>query len=596
MQDRTKYSLDEYELLSTVNASSLHSHELALKISKIVNQMKSRKTNNINAKNKSGMTALHILIGRGEKEAAKVLLDEKVDLGLLTDKGETALHLAILGNHDDCASLLIEAGAELEKINASEITPFSYAVLNNNFNITSQLIKYNVKITHPLMLEMLVKQQDANDPRVRCCLDALNKQYPNRNQVDAKPTSTTSSEVVIIPFMLDTNNHYETLSAGQKIDLLVTRIDEVCEILKKQKPNATWIIGWREYGIRDVGRRSISDDDRRKLKDAMKAMSHKHPNLVIIAGTILTRKEKKIADLDKILRYYDDLSWLDITEKSQSDSKEPQHLAFHRNQITQLQKKQLDKDQKIIVTANKARIYYRGIETRHGKIAPYNETMGLGELAVYQPGKGKNLNPIARIDNNLSIAISICREMQPGFDFIKKSHTKDDTPTLHFILSHTIPLPLVSIDATHAALHFDRCYDPLFVLPRKSKKANVDITVYPISVHEKVERFNYSVKPIYPAQFQILDRIDQERSKSPNFLEKIGLEAIQNKTMKLLFKFFISEENYQQYISYIKSRAWLLKPTLVADIISIIQQSEVQHTFTLSLEKKSQAIISEPRF
>lgn len=588
MEDRVK-PREENELLTVAKDITLTSHALALKISAIVNHMKKGATTqkDINEKDASGLNALHILVSRGEVEAVKVLIDENANLDYLSDSGETALKLAILCDQDQCASLLIEAGSLLEKSDESGLPVFSYAVLNNNFNITSKLIQHNVKITHPVMLEMMIKQQNANDPRVGICLDALHKQYPIQNQPETKSTSA-SQEIVIIPFMLDTDNHYEAFTADEKINLLATRISEVCEILKKQKPNATWIMGWREYGIRDVGKRSISDETRIILKETMKAISRTYPNLIIVAGTVLTRKEKKISDLPKILRYYDDLNWVETKEKSQSDVKERQHLAFHRDQLTKLQAKQLDKDQKIMVLANKARIYYRGTEKRHGKIAPYNETQGLGEFAVYQPGKDQNLNPIIKIDDNLSVAISICREMHPELDLVKKSHKKDETPLLHFVLSYSIPLPLVSVDATNAAIHLDRCYDPLFVIPRALKKSNVDINVYPIPVHKKVEKLIYRAKPVYPVQFQILDRIDEELRKSPNLLEKLGLEALKNKTMKILFQFYISQDSYKQYINYITSRTWFMKPSLINDIVSILKQGDVQHAFNVAMEEKLQ--------
>lgn len=542
----------------------------------------------LDTKNNEGKNALMIAAAKGYHGSMQHLIKAGVDLGLLSDNDESALEIAIINGHDHCALLLIEAGVDLEKADQKGMTAFSYALLSNNFNVTSELLKHNVKITHPILLEMMINQQNAYDPRIRICQDALNKQYPDRKHPN--DSHSASQEIVIIPFVLNTENNYEKLKADQKIDLLATRISEVCELLKKQKPDARWIIGWREYGIRDVSRRSISDATRMKLKTTMKALSKHYPNLIIIAGSVLTRKEKKVSELSKLIPYYDRLKWLENIESQQSEYLEDQYLLAYRNKIQKLLSKYLDNDQKITVTANKARIYYHGDEKRHGKIAPYYETQGLGELAVYQPGKGKNLSPIVKIDDKLSMAISICREMHPGFDFVRKSHPKDCPPLLHFVLSYSIPLPLMSMDATNAILHLDRRYDPAFILPRGLKKSNAVIQVYPVAIDKKIENLNYSVKPIYPVQFQILDSIDKVLSKTSNFLVKMGLKSIKTKTMELLPYFYIPKENYLAYIKFIKSRTWPLNSDLRADILSLIEKADVQHTFTLTSEENTIAL------
>lgn len=316
----------------------------------------------------------------------------------------------------------------------------------------------------------------------------------------------------------------------------------------------------------------------------MKAISKKYPNLIIVAGTVLTRKEKRVADLPRLLTYYDSLNWLEAIEKLQGESKEHHHLWQHKNQIEKILQGNYEKDKKIIVTSNKARVYYRGIEMRHGKMAPYHETKDLGEFAVYQPGKGNNLNPIIKINDELNIAVSICREMQPGFDLVKHAEKKDK-PMLHFILSHSIPLPVMSLRATKAAIQVDSRYDPIFVLLRDHKVQNGSIKVYPLAVDEKITKLNYIVKSVYPVQFQILDRIDEELRTSLDMF-RTDLEGIKSNTVNILSKFYISEEDYKTYIKYIEGRRWLPKPGLISDIILMMKNAGAQLTFAISPEAK----------
>lgn len=536
-------------------------------------------------KNNEGKTALILSAYKGNEECMRQLITAGANLNSLTDKGQSALKIAILADHNKCASLLIKSGADLEISDGWGMTALAFAILKNNFNITYHLLKHHVKITHPMLLEMMIKKHDPSDFRAIACLDALNRQYPDRNSDSLKLKNEASQEIVIIPFMLDADDHYDKLSADEKIEFLAKRIQEVGELLQKQKPDAKTIICWREYGIYDFNSRSISNESRKKLKNTMKAISIKYPNLIIIAGTVLTRKEKTVEDLPKILTYYESLKWLESIEKHQSESKEERHLWLHKNQVQKIQNSHYDKDQKIMVTSNKARVYYHGTEIRHGKVAPYDETKGLGELALYQPGKGNNLNSIIKIDDGLNMAVSICREMQPGFDLVKHAAVKE-IPMLHFVLSHTIPLPLSSLCATDAAIHIDSRYDPTWVLPREYKKQNAIINVYTVALDEKIIKLGNRVKPIYPVQFQILDRIDDEICKVSGILERVVLEKIKQTTMNMLSKFYISEEEYKKYIDAIENKKWLLKDELIADIVSIVKKGSVQHTFHLSPIKK----------
>lgn len=318
-------------------------------------------------------------------------------------------------------------------------------------------------------------------------------------------------EIALVVFDIDSDKSFKKLKAVEKIELIKNRLHETCRILQKQNPRATWIVSWREYGIRERNTNSISNKIKNKFKKNMLSISKQYPNLIIIAGTVLVRKKRNVSHLEKIKDYYSKLQWADDIEKEENDHEFKQH----KKQIEILSKKiNEEKLKKIRVTSNKARVYYHGIEKRHGKTTPFDENRNISD-AIYQPGKDKNLDPVIVIDewpHYFSIGIDICREHLNMFQYLKytvENENDGQKPLLHFIISATIDLDLKSVCAKLGAVHVDSKHSPKLVLSRGYLKQNIAISLYQCHVMTPIKNLIDPITPEYPIQYKLLDQIEE---------------------------------------------------------------------------------------
>lgn len=70
---------------------------------------------NINEKNNSGMSPLHIATKRGQVDIVQILLSNNVDVNAVDLQNKTALWYAINNQDDACFMRLLETGADFEK-------------------------------------------------------------------------------------------------------------------------------------------------------------------------------------------------------------------------------------------------------------------------------------------------------------------------------------------------------------------------------------------------------------------------------------------------------------------------------------------------
>ena len=314
-----------------------------------------------------------------------------------------------------------------------------------------------------------------------------------------------ANQIAVIAFDLDTERSYRELSAINKIKLIKRRIQNVCELLKKEKPKATWIFVWREYGIFDINSRSISNIAKQSFKKQMKLLSLKYPNLIIIGGTVATRKKLQGGDLGVIKSYYDSLKLYEEIEDK--DEYLCNQIQYHKDDIEDLE------GCDVIAFANKARVFFHGEEKKHGKLTPYSETIDKLN-GIFQPAKGKNLSPILDIKKdplNIRIGIEICREHLQEFKVLQQymiDKAIKDKPLLHFVLSNTISLDLDSACASYAVIHVDSHEDNPPVLTRDHHKHNIDFSYYKFLIMQPIKQLNRPVTPVYPLQYRLLDKID----------------------------------------------------------------------------------------
>ena len=88
---------------------------------------------NIDARNFSGHTALHLACQLGCNTIIKFLLDNKADINALNEKGEDALiHAIFNGNFESC-ELLLEGGININRTYYdSDFTALDLAIMMDN--------------------------------------------------------------------------------------------------------------------------------------------------------------------------------------------------------------------------------------------------------------------------------------------------------------------------------------------------------------------------------------------------------------------------------------------------------------------------------
>ncbi|MCS5711378.1 ankyrin repeat domain-containing protein [Candidatus Berkiella aquae] len=94
----------------------------------------------IHARDKRGMTPLHIAAACGYSSIIQQLLERGAAFNVETNVGDTPLHLATLANHPAVVSLLLEKGAHADLKNADGLTPIFLAARMGLTDIIAQLL------------------------------------------------------------------------------------------------------------------------------------------------------------------------------------------------------------------------------------------------------------------------------------------------------------------------------------------------------------------------------------------------------------------------------------------------------------------------
>ena len=77
---------------------------------------------------------------RGDREAVRVLLQQRVDVNAVRIDGTTALHAAVHADHLDIAEALLRAGANVSAADRYGVTPLTLACVNGNADMIRRLL------------------------------------------------------------------------------------------------------------------------------------------------------------------------------------------------------------------------------------------------------------------------------------------------------------------------------------------------------------------------------------------------------------------------------------------------------------------------
>ena len=100
----------------------------------------------INAKDKSGETPLHIAAVRGYQDITSLLIAEGADVNAIDRRKLTPLHAAAWGGQKETVSLLIDNGSEINATGENGITPLHVSALSGNHKTMALLINEGADI------------------------------------------------------------------------------------------------------------------------------------------------------------------------------------------------------------------------------------------------------------------------------------------------------------------------------------------------------------------------------------------------------------------------------------------------------------------
>ncbi|NLF08448.1 MAG: hypothetical protein GX594_10785 [Pirellulaceae bacterium] len=148
----------------------------------------------VNARSKSGSTALHTAALQGGIEVVRLLLEEGADPNVKNDQGQTPLHFAISGDCEiDSVKLLIEAGSRLDIPDNNGVTPIRHAAIRGQTEAYKLLLAASGGVERRAVQEHPPNPDLLNKSTAELIADLGSKDYASRQAAEAVLVSRGSS-------------------------------------------------------------------------------------------------------------------------------------------------------------------------------------------------------------------------------------------------------------------------------------------------------------------------------------------------------------------------------------------------------------------
>lgn len=95
---------------------------------------------NVNAKNQSGITSLHLALFKNHTDVAELLLNKGADVNARNEHGDTPLLWALYNDHTNIAELLLAKDADVNTKSKNGNTPLHLAMFKRNIKIAKLLL------------------------------------------------------------------------------------------------------------------------------------------------------------------------------------------------------------------------------------------------------------------------------------------------------------------------------------------------------------------------------------------------------------------------------------------------------------------------
>ncbi|WP_406833323.1 ankyrin repeat domain-containing protein [Wolbachia endosymbiont (group A) of Scambus nigricans] len=218
----------------------------------------------VDAQDKDGVTPLHFAAVKNAKESVELLIKGKANINAQDKNGVTTLHFAAVKNAKESVELLIKGKANINAQDKNGCTPLYCAVANDNKELAKLLIKYGAD-------RSLIKDE--------FLIDILNSMCDQPSEV----VSSTSSHS-------KTHNAMETPEEAEKVKKSKVKLKELHTQLKdKQKKNELL-----KQQIQDLG------SEKATLKDKLDKTESQHSKTEVL----LEKAQKELEESKSCIAGY----------------------------------------------------------------------------------------------------------------------------------------------------------------------------------------------------------------------------------------------------------------------------------------------------